>query len=185
MNWSEDIKKQCGHELKRICSAGILNIDIPELIYGESHENNFKGNYYHKDYKIVIYINENKSIDDVLCSVRHEARHAWQYKHYENHCKWWERNDAFYQLLSTPYLSVLLGKYCSMEADAVAFAEKRPNNCEVKLSDSEEMLNEMMWKVVNGIKESGILSDMKEKVSFDEYDHSRELLASIRLEINR
>ena len=71
---------------------------------------------------ITIYSQAHKTEEDILCSVRHEARHAWQWKHYYDFCNWWKMNIAFYNLVQTIPFCNEYRWICTHESDAEEYA---------------------------------------------------------------
>lgn len=177
MDWNDILLQTCNNELKRVCSEENLSIPLPKLIPKEvsSHKKNDKGDFNDKKYEIIIYSQAHKTEEDILHSVRHEARHVWQWAHFEDHCRWWKNNIDFYQLISSEYLAnVLLPRYCSIEADAEAFAENRQSECLVALSSTDEDLEKMLRYVVAKIHNLGLRRKLLEN---EQYLYSAVLLS--------
>ncbi len=169
MDWNNILLQTCNNELKRVCNEENLNITLPKLTPKKvsSHKENDKGEFSNEKYEITIYSQAHKTEEDLLHSVRHEARHAWQWKHFKIHCQWWKNNSDFYQLISSEYLAnVLLPRYCSIEADAEAFAENRQSECQVPLSSTVEDLDKMLLHVVARIHNRGFVENMPDNVRY-------------------
>ena len=165
MDWNDILFQTCDDELKRICGKENLNIVAPKLTPEKvsSRRKDDKGDFDNDKYEITLYSQAHETEEDLLHSVRHEARHAWQWIHFKDHCRWWKNNSDFYQLISSEYFAdVLLPRYCSIEADAEAFAENRQSECLVPLSSTDKDLDKMLQHVVAKIHNLGLRRKLPE-----------------------
>lgn len=175
MEWNDTLLRACSKELEKVCDENNLDIALPKLNSEKvsSRKKGDKGDFNNDKYEITLYSQAHETEEDLLHSVRHEARHAWQWTHFEDHCRWWKNNSDFYQLISSEYLAnVLLPIYCSIEADAEAFAENRQSECLVSLSSTDEDLDKMLLHVVAKIHNQGLAKNMPNSVRYL-YSHVR------------
>ena len=77
-----------------------------------------KGNI-DKNGGIVVYTQKIKSFEDLIHTIRHEARHVWQQINFPEHVRWWRDNMQYYSDLKS---CNMLYVYCTIEADAEQFA---------------------------------------------------------------
>lgn len=136
MNWNDTLLHLCINELEKVCNLDNLNIVPPKLIpksISPRHESD-KGDFNNEKYEITIYSQAHETEEDILCSVRHEARHAWQWEHYYELCKWWKTNIAFYNLVQTEPFRSEHGWICVHELDAEEYASLGTSAWETKLS---------------------------------------------------
>lgn len=153
MNWNNALLEAWNKKLEKVCDKEKLNIALPKLIPEEvsSRRKDDKGNFDNDKYEITIYSQAHKTEEDILCSVKHEARHAWQWKHYYDFCNWWKMNIAFYNLVQTIPFCNEYRWICTHESDAEEYALYGKSVWEKTLSTDILLLEEKAREIFQKI----------------------------------
>ena len=135
MEYTEELKNECIQELIRICENDNLDICVPNFqLSNENRADQRRGDFDHDRNLVTVYCQSHTVISDLLHSVRHEARHAWQWLHYPDLCAWWEENIAFYNLVQNPQFFADHHWICIHETDAEQYASDGYSDIEPRLS---------------------------------------------------
>ncbi len=126
MNYSIELEKKCRQELERICGEKYLNMDIPVFtLSAEEQEDGVLGSHNAEDKSIIVYCQSHNSEKELLKTVRHEARHVWQYTARKDVYDWWmhEHHDLYLLIFSNKIVAKKWERICTVEADAEAYSE--------------------------------------------------------------
>ena len=133
MEYTSELESLCAEELAMVCGEDRLDIEIPEFSLSDEDSSD-KGTYDNEKDLLIVYCCSHDTIDDILKSVRHEARHKWQWKHYHDLCQWWKDNIAFYILVQSPQFHAEYHWICVHELDAEEYASSGSSAWETRLS---------------------------------------------------
>ena len=124
MNLSEDEKKDfealLNNELKlEKMKQGLKTVLVCEYDYWGEIDSTAISKF--EQYKIAINVKRVKNIEDGKKTIRHEARHFWQFENYRDHVEWWRNNGDYYDLLYA--YSMEDKEIFTIEKDAESYAE--------------------------------------------------------------
>lgn len=107
---------------KKVCElAKLYGVNTPLVLPMMPSRKNVAGCFFRRRFVLlnVLYIaKDGIYLKHIYKVVRHEMRHAWQWKHYPDLMAWWSRKSH-----RAIYRRYYFSDFCSLEADARRWAE--------------------------------------------------------------